>query len=116
MVEQQSFLPGMLYEADIEYSLAPGTDTGAGRATEMTELELPPEISYQEPSEVAFATSPGAAAALSARSQMQHQQMRAKRTKTSTGEPTNNINIAKLKSIIRIMIREQRGRSQQVLA
>ena len=36
---------------------------------------------YQEPvHELAFATSPGAAAAMSARSQMQHQQLRARRT------------------------------------
>ena len=76
MVEQQSFLPGMLYEADINYSLAPDAQPAQ---TEMQELQLA-SPSYHDPHGLAFATSPGAAAALAARSHMEQQQQRARRT------------------------------------
>ena len=77
MVEQQSFLPGMLYEADINYSLDPNAQSA--QMTEMQELHLS-SPTYQDPHDLALATSPGAAAALAARSHMEQQQQRARLT------------------------------------
>jgi presenilin 1 len=80
MVEQQEFLPGMLYEADIEYTVAPMEED----AYEMAEggghggYQSAAEAAAAE-AELAFATSPGAAAAMAAQMDFKRQQEAADR-------------------------------------
>ena len=95
MVEQQEFLPGMLYEADIEYSVAPQDEPDTFELV-AGGYQVSAEEAAAVEAELSFATSPGAMAAIAAQHDFRRQQQAAEQSierkiQRTYGAPTGGI-------------------------